>query len=274
MSTFYNKSNKTTPIQTTKKVTNKPYCKVCHDSGKSEAEYTSHYVKSEPGPNGVVVCPTLLNQECRFCGKTGHTVSRCPEIANINKQQECIQKEQQKKYKTREYEENNKQNKSYEKRTNNNSNKFAIFENDPDVFVTKKVKNVKKVLPIQKVLPESLEPIAPVKTWASMVLQKPDAIKRQTTAPIGKIVPLSNTMIPKVMTPRSPESSPPPLRGSSTNVMGSMNVMGSTKQAPQSVSIKLPDIPRPTRIPMRNWAEYESSDDETDYEEYDDNHDW
>ena len=54
-----------------------PYCKVCHDAGCSRTEYTSHYVKDQPGPDGKVVCPTLLNQACRICGKTGHTSSYC-----------------------------------------------------------------------------------------------------------------------------------------------------------------------------------------------------
>jgi hypothetical protein len=34
-------------------------------------------VKDQPGPDGKVVCPTLLNQACRICGKTGHTSSYC-----------------------------------------------------------------------------------------------------------------------------------------------------------------------------------------------------
>ncbi len=54
-----------------------PYCKVCHDAGCSRTEYTSHYVKDQPGPDGKVVCPTLLNQACRICGKNGHTSSYC-----------------------------------------------------------------------------------------------------------------------------------------------------------------------------------------------------
>ena len=54
-----------------------PYCKVCFDAGCSRTEYTSHYVKDQPGPDGKVVCPTLLNQACRICGKTGHTSSYC-----------------------------------------------------------------------------------------------------------------------------------------------------------------------------------------------------
>ena len=55
----------------------KPFCNVCRDAGKSESEYTSHFVKDQPGPNGKVICPTLLNQDCRICGKSGHTSSYC-----------------------------------------------------------------------------------------------------------------------------------------------------------------------------------------------------
>jgi hypothetical protein len=58
----------------------KPYCKVCHDAGKSEKDYTSHFVRSAPGPNSKVVCPTLIAQECRYCFKTGHTVKFCPQL--------------------------------------------------------------------------------------------------------------------------------------------------------------------------------------------------
>ena len=57
----------------------KPFCKVCRDAGKLESEYTSHFVKDQPGPNGKVICPTLLNQACRICDKTGHTSSYCPQ---------------------------------------------------------------------------------------------------------------------------------------------------------------------------------------------------
>jgi hypothetical protein len=71
----------------------KPFCKVCQDAGKSEKEYTSHFVKSEPGPNGKVVCPTLLAQECRFCFKSGHTAGYCPVIAANKKAEEKAQKQ-------------------------------------------------------------------------------------------------------------------------------------------------------------------------------------
>lgn len=56
-----------------------PFCKVCRDAGRPEKEYTSHYVKDQPGPQGKVVCPTLLNQACRICHNTGHTSSYCPQ---------------------------------------------------------------------------------------------------------------------------------------------------------------------------------------------------
>jgi hypothetical protein len=57
----------------------KPYCKVCYDAGRPEQEYTGHFVKDQPGPQGKVICPTLLNQACRICNKTGHTSSYCPQ---------------------------------------------------------------------------------------------------------------------------------------------------------------------------------------------------
>jgi len=58
-------------------IVKKPYCKVCHDAGKSEEEYTNHFVRSDTGPNSKVVCPTLLSLECRYCREKGHTVSFC-----------------------------------------------------------------------------------------------------------------------------------------------------------------------------------------------------
>ncbi len=55
------------------------FCKVCFDAGLPVADYTDHFVKDQPGPNGKVICRTLLNQACRICQKTGHTSSYCPQ---------------------------------------------------------------------------------------------------------------------------------------------------------------------------------------------------
>ena len=52
----------------------KMFCKVCKDAGKTETEYTSHYVKDK---SGKTICPTLLNQACKYCRQKGHTVKFC-----------------------------------------------------------------------------------------------------------------------------------------------------------------------------------------------------
>ena len=67
---------------------NKPFCKVCYDAGKSEREYTSHYVKNKPGNEGKVVCPYLLSLVCTYCKKKeGHTASHCPVLKQKNASQ-------------------------------------------------------------------------------------------------------------------------------------------------------------------------------------------
>jgi len=65
-----------------------PFCKVCFDAGKPKDLYTSHFVKDRPGPSGCVVCPTLLNQACRYCKEKGHTPTQCPKLAD--KQQRTV----------------------------------------------------------------------------------------------------------------------------------------------------------------------------------------
>lgn len=65
----------------------KMFCKVCYDAGKPEWEYTSHYVKDQPGPNGKVVCPVILNIECNYCHEKGHTPSHCPKLKERNMMQ-------------------------------------------------------------------------------------------------------------------------------------------------------------------------------------------
>jgi len=68
----------------------KPFCKVCQDAGKPENVYTSHWVKDLTGKT---TCPTLLNTECRFCHKLGHTTKFCKEL---NKENARVEKEKQK----------------------------------------------------------------------------------------------------------------------------------------------------------------------------------
>jgi superoxide dismutase len=65
--------------------TRTPHCKVCFDAKKPRDVYESHWVKDREGN---VTCVTLLEQECRFCFQTGHTVKFCPEIAKVNAERE------------------------------------------------------------------------------------------------------------------------------------------------------------------------------------------
>ena len=63
------------------------YCKVCHDAGKEEKVYTSHFIRESPDPASRVVCPTLLALECKYCFKPGHTIKYCVVLKKKNKQE-------------------------------------------------------------------------------------------------------------------------------------------------------------------------------------------
>ena len=63
----------------------KPFCKVCFDAKKPQSVYESHWVKDREGK---VTCVTLLEQECRYCYQSGHTVKFCPAVAANNAQKE------------------------------------------------------------------------------------------------------------------------------------------------------------------------------------------
>ena len=76
------------------KQVNKPFCKVCHDAGKPESVYTSHFVRSAPGPNGKVTCPTLLSLQCRYCYQSGHTVKFCSVLKEKNNYQARAQEKE------------------------------------------------------------------------------------------------------------------------------------------------------------------------------------
>ena len=72
------------------------YCKVCHDAGKSESEYRSHFTRETRDPTSRVICPTLLALECRFCYKKGHTVKYCSVLKEKNNPTKMRQQETQK----------------------------------------------------------------------------------------------------------------------------------------------------------------------------------
>ncbi len=112
----YTNSKKVTPVPT-------KYCKVCHDLGKSESEYRSHFTRETRDPSSKILCPSLLAMECRYCFKKGHTVKYCPTIKKNEKET---------KYRNN----NNKIQQQPLTKTNNNNNnrnnKFAQFESDSE----------------------------------------------------------------------------------------------------------------------------------------------
>jgi len=69
------------------------FCKVCKDAGKTETVYTSHFVKDK---SGKTICPTLLNQSCKYCRQSGHTVKFCStlKLNEKNKRREEFFKKQ------------------------------------------------------------------------------------------------------------------------------------------------------------------------------------
>jgi len=77
-----------------KSVEQKKFCKVCLDAGKSEKEYTSHFVRASPEPGSKVVCPTLLAAECGYCREVGHTPSCC---TTLKAHQKTKKREEQQK---------------------------------------------------------------------------------------------------------------------------------------------------------------------------------
>ena len=56
-------------------------CVFCKAMGKAEGEWNNHWVKDKPGPDGKVVCPALLSNECGYCHAIGHTPKFCPKLA-------------------------------------------------------------------------------------------------------------------------------------------------------------------------------------------------
>lgn len=58
------------------------YCKVCADAGKPREVVSSHNVRDATGANS---CPTLAEQQCKYCKKPGHTVKFCKELEEKNR---------------------------------------------------------------------------------------------------------------------------------------------------------------------------------------------
>jgi len=149
---------------------NKPYCKVCHDSGKSEAEYTSHFVKSEPGPKGVVVCPVLLASICNYCKQKGHTLKHCKELEknkNQGKKDSYLYEKREKK--------EGKTNYCY--RNSNSSSVFQVLADEEEVFVLDKFPPLCESHLNSSKLDSSSSPLA--FSYASIAAKAPILVKEE-----------------------------------------------------------------------------------------------
>ena len=90
-----NSKQQTKSVMPTKKYS--VFCKICFDAGKTENEFTNHFVKDK---QGCVVCPTLLSLNCRYCKQNGHTVSYCSLLKN-NETRKANEAKQQMKESTK-----------------------------------------------------------------------------------------------------------------------------------------------------------------------------
>jgi hypothetical protein len=162
-------------------VTKKPYCKVCFDAGKPESEYTSHWVRSLPDRNGktTVICPTLLNTECRYCYQSGHTAKFCPAIKQQDKERERAKKvEAAQKTKPKVQEKKN---------TSAFAGLMDESDSEEEVMVSKPVENYPMLnTPVKKIEVEKQE----VKTGWAAIVAKPAEVKKvvEPTKPTGLVM--------------------------------------------------------------------------------------
>ena len=187
----YNKTSRSN-----NKKTKTPFCTVCHAAGLSKAVYTSHYVRDRPG--GVVVCPTLLKVECRYCHKTGHTPKHCPEIKAREERRAKAERRAAKRAEAK-VAPKPKKTKKPEPTKKQASNAFAAFLSDSDEEEPRKQVTCcsKRVVARAKqpefpalgggkaVQVQVQVQVAPGSSWASMVTKAPKpAIKKASVAPV------------------------------------------------------------------------------------------
>ena len=150
----------------------KPYCKVCFDAGKSESEYTSHWVRSLPDKYGktTVTCPTLLSTRCRFCYMFGHTTKFCPAAIKQTEQFEKIEWATEQEY-----------NKPKPK---NNSSRFSVLNDDSDEeepqkptwdTIAPKIHETNDAKMVSFTEKDNVEPQKP--TWASIAAKPAKAVE-------------------------------------------------------------------------------------------------
>jgi len=166
------------------------FCKVCKDARKTEKEYTSHWVRDAPGVGGKVVCPTLLNQECKYCKEKGHTPKHCPKI------QVKLQSQKEKKRVS-----------------------FSSPPPPPDIK-TRAPKIVKQDRNYSGRLAEPIIQVKSQKSWADMAASKPTMKRKEEEPPQvsrGKAPSPCSSPSPSPCPSPCPSPSPQPSYSTSTS---------------------------------------------------------
>jgi hypothetical protein len=203
---------------------------VCHDAGKPESDYTSHYVRSQPDRKGktTVLCPVLKDTECRYCFEFGHTTKFCPVLADRKKDEvrrEHAEKRQEEKKK------------EVSSRKEKPKSSFAVLADSSDSEdekkpvakvptkpVAKKEVTFKEEFPaLSTVLPTSAKPVA-IGGWASVAAKSAEEFQNE-------------------------------------KYEEQLRVNSLKRQMPPTIKVALP-------IVRKSWADYSDSEDEEDeYEE-------
>ena len=139
--------------QTQKKQQSNPFCAICKNAGMPTELYTNHFTKSEPGPRGVVVCPTILSAECTYCHRIGHFKSACPIFTKASKEAQIKAKTVARQLAREQWKTNN----AIKPVVVTKKNAFALLNNDSEEDDTE------------------LKPVSNTKTWATIVCQDPPA---------------------------------------------------------------------------------------------------
>ena len=223
----------------------KKFCGVCQKAGLSEREYTSHFTKSSPGPQGIVTCPTILNNECRICFQFGHFKSACPVLA----EKERLQKKSD----------------MQERRTNfkkqpiatlpikdNRGGFSALFDSNSD---SDSESDMIVVSGAKRTFAQASKPLnKPIK-----VEPKKEEWPALTSKPVVKQEPTEKLSFATVISNPAPVKK---IENSRPNICG-FKVLTTSKDG------NLTETPLKKWTKFQNWADVESSDDEDDTEHID-----
>ena len=242
-------------------VVRKPCCKVCKDAGKSESEYGNHWPKDS---NGKTVCPTLLAQDCRYCGESGHTVKYCKVLERDNAVKEKRQKQEERKNRVQAHEMASKP-KSVAAPT---SGRFAMLMDDDSDESPRSPKRAEKKAPA----PQKEEFPALNSSW--------------TTRPTAA-TPVAKVSFAEMAT-KSKEVALSEKKSRDEERLGKAISAGMVVIERGSEGIKMTSAPKTEAQIAReqynydcfkcknglSWADAESSDEEDNYEQYESNDAW